>query len=285
MESRECMIQLSRNGIILEIDAAGSIVRQASQDLIKKRWKPPLEMTIAAYVTEFDTNLRSVYVRGSLPLGQARENVSDIDTFGIVDLPDQEVDLGWGELLNLRIKSRFPFVRDVEICVFPVTGVQSDHRLSATIKTQSACVFGTDFSDQLSAVKPGPDLVLVGWKLPQNLALANRAMETAKDPDQTRQTCVWAMKHLIRSGFELVMEEARCYTRDLYPSYQIFARYHPEKAPAMARALALAINPSADCRRIKPVVNALGDWLYKEICNQYGARRIGQLVREPQVGS
>jgi hypothetical protein len=277
-------VELSRNGIILETDGTGSIVKRASLELIQKAWQPPLQMTIDAYLAGFDTTLRSIYVRGSVPLGQTREHVSDIDTFGIIDLRNKEIDLGWREPLNLRVKSCFPFVRDVEICAFPMTDVENGRRLAATIKTQSACVFGTDFTNELSDVKPGPDLVLDGWELPKDLAIANRAMETAKDSDEVRQVCVWAMKHLIRSGFELVMERARCYTRDLYPSYQIFATYHPEKAMAMARALALAVNPSSDCKRIKRVIDALGDWLYKKICTEYGAYRIGQILREPQSG-
>jgi hypothetical protein len=87
------------------------------------------------------------------------------------------------------------------------------------------------------------------------------------------------MKQLLRSGLELAMERACCYTRDLYPCYRIFATYHPEKAAAMARALTLAVNPSGHPEPIKQVIDDLGDWLYERICMKYGTHRIGQILR------
>jgi hypothetical protein len=142
---------LSQDGIILVTDDTGSIVKQASPALIQGAWLPPLRMTIDAYLAEFGEDLCSVYVRGGLPLGRASEHVSDIDTFCVVDCRGRASDLGWEEAHNRAVKARFPFVRYVEIHAFPVEAIKTCRRLSAVIKTQSACVYGTDFADEIPA--------------------------------------------------------------------------------------------------------------------------------------
>lgn len=47
--------------------------------------------------------------------------------------------------------------------------------------------------------------------------------------EETKKSCVWFMKGLLRVGFEITMERSQKYTRDLYRCYETFSEYYPEK--------------------------------------------------------
>jgi len=49
--------------------------------------------------------------------------------------------------------------------------------------------------------------------------------------------CAWMMKRMVRTGFELVMAKEQCFTRDLYPCYEMFSKHYPEKSSDMLAAL------------------------------------------------
>ena len=78
------------------------------------------------------------------------------------------------------------------------------------------------------------------------------------------------MKRILRTGFELVMGREQKYTRDLYPCYESFIKYYPQKKDDMYKTLELAINPIDDSKIIGYI---LKDWLFfmsKEIEKIFG---------------
>jgi hypothetical protein len=268
------------DGIVLHTDERGYIVRQASADRIQARWRPAVERTVYEYIRRFGPALRSVYVRGSVPLGNARDFVSDIDTFALVDEPVNHADLRCEDFDGGAVRRAWPFVKRVEADAYPIDALRRSRRLAAVVKTQSACLYGEDFGPSIAGFRPGPDLILHGWDMPGDLAVARRIISAGCPADTAREICSWAMKRVLRSGFELVMERANVYTRDLHACHRFFAVYYPGKAEAMAEVLSLAIEPEPGLALFGAVAEALGDWLYEALCHEYGAARIAQLLED-----
>lgn len=93
------------------------------------------------------------------------------------------------------------------------------------------------------------------------------ALKNTNNPTRTQQSCTWIMKRIVRTGCELVMERSQKYTRDLYPCYELFAEYYPEKSDDMYRVLELAINPTKDKQEIIDALENFGDWIAQEVKN------------------
>ena len=72
------------------------------------------------------------------------------------------------------------------------------------------------------------------------------------------------MKKILRTGFSLVMEKEKAFTRDLYPSYQLFSKYYPDQEPQMRQALEWAINPTDDSAGLLKYLGEFGGWLGAE---------------------
>jgi uncharacterized protein len=263
--------------VVLGVDGAGCIVSQASVASIQPKWRPPLERTIAAYKERFGPALRSVYVRGSVPLGRARNGISDIDTFAVIADDEEYPNTDWAKSLSLAVSREWPFVTAVEALTFPISAMHTSRWLISTIKTQSACLCGPDFARDILGFRPGIDMVFAAWDLPEHLAIARRLAATLGDQEEARTACRWATKRLIRSAFELVMKRAKCYTRDLQACCEIFSTYYPDKAPSLARVLPFALGRRSPMH-FAAVADNLGHWLYAEICLTYGADRIAQML-------
>jgi hypothetical protein len=268
----------ARPAAVLLPDADGYLVKQAAVARVPPHWRGPVDATVAMYAAQLGGGLHSVYVRGSIPLGEARDFVSDLDTFAIVTGPAPQEDVSWADEHEQEVVRRWPFVAGVEVSVHPLLDVPRSRRLAAMVKLLSACVHGEDLGPGIAGFRPGLDLLFHGWTLPGDAAIARRALGTLTDQAEVDKTCMWIAKRVVRSGFELVMRRAGCYTRDLVTCHELFARYHPRHATAMEEVLSIALGRAGDRARCLRAIDPLAAWLYAEICDQYGAARIEQLV-------
>ena len=268
----------SRQAVVLRTDAQGHVVKQASVASIPAHWADPVAFTVAAYERHLGGRLHSVYLRGSVPLGQPRDFVSDLDTFAVVAGDDHPRSVSWELEHGAEVGRRWPFVKGVEVSVYPIADVWVSRLLAAMIKVHGACVHGDDLTRRIRGFKPGIELLFHSWDLPRDLEVARRVIDRGGDQASIDETCVWITKRILRCGFELVMRRAGCLTRDLVASYEMFLRYYPLHETAMAEVLALALaggGPRARCLR---AIETVDDWLYAEICLEYGAARIEQLL-------
>lgn len=265
--------------VVLGTDENGYIVREASGERIQREWAEPLGAVVARYRAHAGVRLHSVYVRGSVPLGRALPGISDIDTFAVVDGAGTGHDADWAEDHGRSIVHRWPFVAGVEMCMYAISAARTRGRVGAMISTQSVCVDGIDLTPEAGSYRPGVDLLFHGWDLPADLALARRILERSDAPRAVEDARTWAMKRVVRTGFELVMDREGCYTRDLVTCCERFGKHYPAKSRLMTAALELAMRGCRGGHSGIDVIDSLGPWLYAELCGEYGAARIEQLLR------
>jgi len=245
-------------GGFFENDADGFVLNPCSFERVRAHWMPVLEAVRQYYLDRFGTLVHSIYLRGSLPRGLAVEGFSDLDTFCLLKAPG----FRWEEVpgradLESRLRREFPFVWGVELQVssFNETLETTYPALAAILKTQSLCLFGTDISSQMPAVRPGPDLMIYRHWLEQDVR-DFLSKKTIKHID-----CQDIMKTLIRSAFELVMARAGRFTPDLYWCWRAFSDFYPDRKPDLRQALHWYLNPTADVSFLHPFVHKTGFWL------------------------
>lgn len=253
--------------VILWPNAKGYIQPMASLAAIQPEWRAPLDAIVAACRNMCGTGFHSLYIRGSVALGQARNRVSDIDVILLSQRSHSPLDTAWQDRLNDEITKAWPFVHSVEILLFPLSALSESSSLCALLKTQSVCYAGDDILRCLRPQSLGFDLLFESWSLPNDIALARQLQKTEK----AEKARTWAAKKIVRSGFELVMCEAGCYTRDLSACRAGFSRHHPRQAPMMDAAFAFAIDRKSGEGGFAELANFGTNWLYPEICRTYGA--------------
>ncbi len=252
-------------GSYLDIDEDGYIVNPASFEKIQDKWLTPLEEVKEEYIARFGHALHSLYIRGSVPKGNAIDDISDLDTFAVVNLKEEEIDISWYKEINERIKEKYPFVEGIEIVAIPLNDFEKSRGDKIMIKTQSLCLCGTNLADTIPPYK-------VGFETTQHIQSIGRKVEDMllwlqedKSDEKVVKKCGWIMKQLLRSASELVMERSEKYTRDLYPCYETFSEFYPAKKDEMYKVLELAIYPTKDKRVVSEVISGIEKWMANEV--------------------
>jgi hypothetical protein len=251
-------------GSCLATDEEGFLVFRPDPAKLQPHWRDLLNEMVKVYRAKYGGNLHSVYVRGTVAKGEAIDGISDLDTFALIHEGEEEVQAGWSKEPRDALTSIYPFCTGIECIVLPLKSLQkikppkNVNPWRRLIKTQSLCVYGEDLAPAIAPIKPGLEMVSHLFSLGEDLP-DEKELATFRKKD-----CTWLMKRIVRSGFELVMERAQTFSRDLYPCYEHFARYYPEKEAEMKRALELAVFPTDDPTLLSPVIENLGRWLSAE---------------------
>lgn len=241
------------------------MIKRADASNIRGQWLEAVEAARRAYLSEWGDAVHSVYVRGSVAGGDALENVSDLDSLAVLwEDPSWGTDAdAWEEETAKTLQARFPFVAGFElVCTTIEEATAKSNPDAFIIKVESACVHGGDLARRIGGYRPGVEAAFQTRYFRHHLEIFQR--EYPREGERERaETLVWILRRFLRLGMELVMEEERRYTRDLYPCYESFASHYPEKRREMYRALELAVNPAAS-PEAEGFARDFGGWLAGE---------------------
>ena len=239
-------------GQFFENDKEGYVTNPASLNNISTTFLPLIDFIKSYYLETLGDDVHSIYLRGSLVRGTFVKSCSDIDSFALVYRPN----IRWETLplsshLREMIANRFNFIGDVELMLstFDESIYKSYPALAMIIKTQSLCIYGEDIADQIPRYQPGRDMMLHYKWLETDVDEFFRTCLTrsrGQEDKIKKEDCCAIMKLLIRVGFELVMERVKKYTADIYPAYESFVAYFPEREKDMKRCLHFYLNPKED---------------------------------------
>lgn len=288
-------------GHILETNAAGFIVNPSRAEKLIDPWKSAVEAVREGYLRHLGDKVHSIYIRGSVARGLARERVSDIDSFAVIS--GEVDDLSWAAELAEEVTRRFTFCAGVEVICLPLHNLLNggdDFNASwrMILKTQCVCVYGENLAGRLPDYRPGTETVIHATDLRRQverltdglkallfisgLPFGGRFFGTSGGGygPLVSLGCAELMKRIVRAGFEIVMEEEGAYTRDLYPCYKIFSKHFPALEGGMRRALELAVNPTSDPRELLAFLEEFGPRIVAAAEERYAPSRPRARLRE-----
>lgn len=249
-------------GTYFEMTNEGYILNPTSMELIPSKWRPLIDLVKTTILKEFQTDLHSIYLRGSVARGSVTDRYSDLDLFVLLKQSNIRWKVAdWLEGYHENWKNEFPFVKAIEVMCssFSENIYASNPALAMIIKTQSILLYGPAISESIPAFKPSKEMMLNYRWLEKDLqAFFAKANPQADEVQEIT-------KVIIRSGFEVVMERVGKYTTDLYLCYQAFSEYYPNWSSKMNIMLYYYLNPEEDLGVLTPNLKALGDWLVLEI--------------------
>jgi hypothetical protein len=244
----------------------GRIIKRASPETIQNAWKPAIQDAIAAYLTHFGSDMHSMYVRGSVAQGEATGKLSDLDLVAVVtsERLDTWLAARWSSDLARTLVQRYPFIAKLDAWESTLDGIWKSRAMRIALQTQAVCIYGTDLAVEFGPLSLGEDAFCECLTIHDQLVECLYDLERGRHVN-IRSCCRWMMKHIVRAGFELVMERERCYTHDLYTCYESFARHYPSRQEEMRNTLELALNPTNDKGLLGQILIRWLLWLPNEI--------------------
>jgi hypothetical protein len=236
------MIAPRRMGRVIMPDAQGYIQPDVTREHIAEPWKTPISYITGALMATGAVS--AVYLRGSVPRGLAIEGVSDID---IVYLSDSDLSPVERSAAT-HIANAFGFMQKVECLrldtdtlgrIIPPRKRPPCHMM---IKTQCLFLAGTDIAPAIAPFRPGLEMMSHAFDLAGEYAVLPQLFENAETDAMRTQIQHWIARRIVRAGFEITMDRAPCFTRDLYLCCAQFAVFFPDYADRMRAVLIRALN-------------------------------------------
>jgi predicted nucleotidyltransferase len=259
------------------LDPQGCIEREGSLARVPDAFRPVVAAARDRLLDLFGARLHSAYLYGSIPRGNARVGRSDLDLLVALREEPSEADREAVKALGEAVDKEFAQIDGVGTLLY------SRARLLSEVETYDlgwfvACLctplLGEDLAEYLPRYRPDS---LLARETNGDLALLlprwRERIAAADDTDEARQPLVRFMsRHLVRTGFTLVMPRWNGWTSDLAEMAEVFGACYPERAEQLRSAAVLGYEPNGDPAVLRSYVEDLGPWLAEEYARVHGVK-------------
>lgn len=262
------------------LDAQGYIEREGSLARVPHAFRPVVAAARDRLLEVFGARLHSAYLYGSVPRGNARVGRSDLDLLVALQEEPSDTDREAARALGEAVDKEFPQIDGVGTLLYSrarLLSEQETYDLGWFVACLCTPLLGEDLAEYLPRYRPDSllaretngDLALLLPRWRQRIADA----EHAEHADEARRPLVRFMsRHLVRTGFTLVMPRWNGWTSDLEEMAEAFGAYYPERAEQMRAAAVLGYEATGDAAVLRSYVDDLGPWLADEYARVHGVK-------------
>ena len=182
-------------------------------------------------------------------------------------------------VLNKDIQQMYPFITRVDILPTFVSSLGEKPFDRFLLKHFSVCLYGDDLRNHISKftlddlsdrsyffLQRTIDETLLHFL--DNIKI-NRIANSKPLLNQALKDMTWISKKIIRIGFNLVLDDIRMYTRDLYQCSKFFSKIYPEKEKDIAMVLEKCIKPTNKYNDLDKILD-FGYWLVEKLKEKNG---------------
>jgi predicted nucleotidyltransferase len=259
------------------LDEQGFIAREGSLARVPGVFRPVVAAARDRLTAVFGPRLHSAYLYGSIPRGTARVGRSDLDL--LVALRDEPADADRNAVraLGEAVDGEFPQIDGVGTLLYGRDRLLSERErydLGWFVTCLCTPLLGEDLAEHLPRYRPDS---LLARETNGDLALWlprwRQRIADAEDTDQARRPLVRFMsRHLVRTGFTLVMPRWNGWTSDLREMAEVCGAYYPERAAQLRTAARYGHEPVGDAGVLRSYVDDLGPWLAGEYARVHGVK-------------
>lgn len=264
---------LSRPGL----DARGFLTREGSLARVPRPFRAVVDTTTKRLTEVFGRRLHSAYLYGSVPRGTARVDRSDLDLLLALRQEPTEADRADALALGAALDGEFEQIDGVGTLLFSRARLLSDlerYDLGWFVACLCTPLLGEDLAARLPRYRPDSLLAReTNGDLHLLLPRWRRRIAEAEDTAEARRPLVRSLsRHLVRTGFTLVMPRWNGWTSELAEMAEAFAAYYPERAAQLRAAAVLGREPTGDAAVLGTYVDDLGPWLAGEYARVHGVK-------------
>ncbi|MFI6878617.1 nucleotidyltransferase domain-containing protein [Streptomyces sp. NPDC050400] len=257
------------------LDAQGYIAREGSLARIGEPFRPVVAAARDRLLDVFGARMTGAYLYGSVPRGTARPGRSDLDLLLALRAEPTEADRADARMLDESLDKEFAQVDGVGTLLY------SRERVLSALETYDlgwfvACLctplLAEDLAEYLPRYRPTS---LLARETNGDLALFLprwREQIAAAAPDELRGLQRRTARHLVRTGFTLVMPRWNGWTSDLVEMAEAFGEYYPQWAGRMRATAAAAQDPTGDLDALHTYTEEIGPWLAAEYARVHGIK-------------
>ncbi|MFD5080311.1 nucleotidyltransferase [Streptomyces sp. NPDC058371] len=258
------------------LDAQGYIEREGSLGQIPHPFRPVVTAARDRVADVFGARLHSAYLYGSIPRGTARVGRSDLDLLLALREGPTETDRADARSLDQALDKEFPQIDGSGTLLVSRARLLSDletYDLGWFVACLCTRLLGEDLAEYLPRYRPD---ALLARETNGDLALfLSRWREriAGAGTDDARRALVRSMsRHLVRTGFTLVMPRWNGWTSDLHEMAEAFGQYYPERAAELRDAAVRGYAPSGEPAVLRAYLDDLGPWLAEEYARVHGIK-------------
>ncbi|MFF8430863.1 nucleotidyltransferase domain-containing protein [Streptomyces sp. NPDC016566] len=259
------------------LDARGFIAREGSLARVPHAFRPVVAAARDRLLDTFGPRLHSAYLYGSIPRGTARVGRSDLDLLVALYKEPADADREAVRALGEALDKEYPQIDGVGTLLYGRARLLSDletYDLGWFVACLCTPLLGDDLAEYLPRYRPDS---LLARETNGDLALLlprwRERIAAAADREDARRPLVRGMsRHLVRTGFTLVMPGWNGWTSDLREMAEVFGAYYPERAAELRRAAEYGYEPVGDPDVLRSYVDGLGPWLAAEYARVHGVK-------------
>ncbi|MFE0511503.1 nucleotidyltransferase domain-containing protein [Streptomyces sp. NPDC058964] len=259
------------------LDLQGRIEREGSLARIPHDFRPVVAAARDRLLDVFGARLHSAYLYGSVPRGTARTGRSDLDLLVALRQEPSDADREASRALGDTLDKEFPQIDGVGTLLFSRARLLSElerYDLGWFVACLCTPILGEDLAEYLPRYRPDSllaretngDLALILPRWRERIAGADVCEEAL------RPLVRFMSRHLVRTGFTLVMPRWNGWTSDLREMAEVFGAYYPERAGQMLAAAEHGYEPQGDPAVLSSYVDDLGPWLAEEYARVHGVK-------------
>ncbi|MGW2688586.1 nucleotidyltransferase domain-containing protein [Streptomyces sp. NPDC001414] len=259
------------------LDPLGFIEREGSHARVPLVFRPVVAAVRDRLLEVFGARLDSAYLYGSVPRGTARVGRSDLDLVVVLRAEPAGGDRDAARALGEAVDKEFPQIDGVGILLYSRARVLDERErydVGWFVACQCTPLLGEDLAEFLPRYRPDSLLAReTNGDLAGLLPRWRRRIATAGDAEEALRPLVRFMsRHLVRTGFTLVMPRWNGWTSDLGEMAEAFAGYYPERGGQLRRAAERGQEPVGDRAVLRSYVDDLGPWLADEYARVHGVK-------------
>ncbi|MFB7505377.1 nucleotidyltransferase domain-containing protein [Streptomyces broussonetiae] len=259
------------------LDAQGFIAREGSLARVPDAFGPVVAAARDRLQAAFGARLHSVYLYGSIPRGTARVGRSDLDLFVVLHEEPADADREAVRALGEAVDQEFWQVDGVGTLLYGRDRLLSDlerYDLGWFVACLCTPLLGDDLAEQLPRYRPDSRLAReTNGDLALWLPRWRKRIAATEDTEEARRPLVRFMsRHLVRTGFTLVMPRWNGWTSDLREMAEVCGTYYPERAAQLRTAAEHGHEPTGDPQILRTCTEALGPWLATEYARVHGIK-------------
>ncbi|WP_338781975.1 nucleotidyltransferase domain-containing protein [Streptomyces sp. DG1A-41] len=259
------------------LDTQGFIAREGSLACVPDAFRPVVAAAGERLTDVFGARLHSAYLYGSIPRGTARVGRSDLDLLLALREEPTDTDRADARALGAALDEEFEQLDGHGTLLYSRARLLSDlerYDLGWFVACLCTPLLGEDLAAHLPHYRPD---TLLARETNGDLALLlprwRRRIAEADNTDEARRPLVRFMsRHLVRTGFTLVMPRWNGWTSDLREMAEAFAGYYPERAEQVRAAAVLGREPTGDPAVLASYADDLGPWLADEYARVHGVK-------------
>ncbi|MFF7753834.1 nucleotidyltransferase domain-containing protein [Streptomyces sp. NPDC007971] len=259
------------------LDAQGCIEREGSLARVPHAFRPVVAAARDGLLDVFGARLHSAYLYGSIPRGTARVGRSDLDLLVALREEPADADREAVRALGEALDKEFLQIDGVGTLVYGRARLLSDletYDLGWFVACVCTPLLGDDLAEYLPRYRPSS---LLARETNGDLALLlprwrERIASAGDTEDALRPLVRFMSRHLVRTGFTLVMPRWNGWTSDLLEMAEAFGTYYPQRAAQLRGAAEYGCEAVGDPDVLRSYVDDLGPWLAEEYARVHGVK-------------